>query len=202
MLSKLLAFARRHMWPMVGLAITAILWSYGVVTGAQNVASTHVNGTQLQLIAGALFLISVLAILFHWDQHHYVGVGAGGANRGKFPPIPQLSDFENKLELVEGKLFSRCEVLLDGKKHLNCTFEHVTFVCNGEPYILRNSNIGPFAIKTENPKLYSLLQLIVHTGMIRGDVGIIDAKSQMVVGEFREKAHNRDKPSTDAKAAE
>ncbi|HSN40830.1 MAG TPA: hypothetical protein VLT92_11605 [Burkholderiales bacterium] len=65
---ELISFARRHLIPIGGIAIAVLTWAYGVVSGAHEIATALLAPWQWQLVGGAVFIVCILSMLFHWDR--------------------------------------------------------------------------------------------------------------------------------------
>ncbi len=72
-MGDVLSFIKRHLIPAGGLIIAALTWGYGVVSGAHEIATAILASWQWQLVGGAVFILSVLAILFQWDKSRLAG---------------------------------------------------------------------------------------------------------------------------------
>jgi hypothetical protein len=65
---QLSAFFKAHLWPAAGIAVAAICWTYGLVSGAGEIAALVLSPMQWQLIAGGIFGVSVVSILVQWHS--------------------------------------------------------------------------------------------------------------------------------------
>ena len=72
----------------------------------------------------------------------------------------------NKTPVI-GKSFVNQEVPLDGFSYSDCTFRNVTLVFNGDaPFDLTNNTIEGVYIRSANPALNGLIQLLIELKMI------------------------------------
>jgi hypothetical protein len=67
-MGALLGFGQRHVVPIIGIALAAGATAYGFVSGANEIRSLLLPPWGWQLVGVTLFVIAVLAILFHWDK--------------------------------------------------------------------------------------------------------------------------------------
>lgn len=112
-MGEIFRFARKHLGPILGLVFAAISWGYGVISGAHEIATALLEPWQWQLVGGAVFLTSVLAILFHWDRNQPVP-----AQFDRLPTARGNEDAPNKgvyegaherlMLFVVGPLFDAC----------------------------------------------------------------------------------------------
>ncbi len=100
-----LQFAKRHLWRMGLIFLASCAYVVGVLMNAQQIATEVLPGWGWQLVGAALFLLSVLSILSHWDKEYVAqqGLRPNGAQSDE-------SRFDGRKQLFaegEGEEFSR-----------------------------------------------------------------------------------------------
>jgi hypothetical protein len=60
------AFLRDHIWPAAWIAAAALVWGYGVVSDAGEIAALVLNPMEWQLIGGLGILTGIAALLFQF----------------------------------------------------------------------------------------------------------------------------------------
>lgn len=112
--------------------------------------------------ASAFLLMLVVEVIF-----------AGRRKNGAPPKKNENKGEAAPLSVVANQAFSRCQILLDGIRYINCSFDKVFVTWDGGPYMLENCQIDATRVdgfQTNNPaiaeqmRLYGLLGLLHPKG--------------------------------------
>ena len=81
------------------------------------------------------------------------------------------------LEITVGKHFKNREVLLDGQRYVNCTFEHVTFLYRGKaPFKFDYAELrGNNNLSSPMPQFGNIIDLLNLLGMLNTAIEVSDA---------------------------
>lgn len=86
--------------------------------------------------------------------------------------------------VVAGRRFINQEVLLDGHRYVNCTFENCTFKYNGTTPVQFQSNAihGRMMFSSENVGINGAWMLAVGTGLISADTELVGLDPSNQIG--------------------
>lgn len=76
---------------------------------------------------------------------------------------------QKNLEVIANQKFVRAPIKIDGKRFINCEFEHVFIIWDGGPYSFENSKIEPARVdgfQTNNPALRDTIHLFGLVGLL------------------------------------
>ena len=162
-MGNLLLFARRHVWPSVGLSVGALWAIYGMVSGGIDLWTAGLHPLVWAAIGAAIFFLSVVALLVRWDSRSAPAPAA-------VLDEPLDPNWMSKLERIEGRHFHNCEVVLDNRLYTGCTFRNVTFKYGGAPFAFEHNTVGEHTIDPTTLPLARFGNLLVIFGHIRSQI--------------------------------
>jgi len=81
--------------------------------------------------------------------------------------LPPIIDRTKNLQNIYQKHFTKEELVLDGKRYVDCNFLDCTIIYNGGKFVFDNTKInGSLNIRTDNPVISRTLLLLKVTGTL------------------------------------
>ena len=201
-MAEVIKFIRREVWTVFLTVFAVAAWVYGALSAAEQVWSWGIPEWGWQSIGAVLFALGVLIFLYrHQRQGAQPAQTPSDAPTGA-PDEGEKSDPDwlGKLELIQGKQFFNCDVLLDNKNYVACTFTNVTLVYDGGPVNLTNIDFhGNIIIRPTTQNCLRLLAIMTSLGFMNHIV--IENDKVSTAKQLRERQNIRlgiDNPDQDS----